>query len=130
MRLYYKEDLIEDTVAGVGGGGNREIMLSVQGFGVGAFQSLADLEEAFRFEADTSVDSLSWSGIVFVDTEGVIDITDVIGTRLEERAFMDVELRIGAPFEEIIADIHAGAIEDAEIAGTVNGLDVTVSVDT
>jgi len=121
-----------DPVSGYGHKrGDREITLSIQALGEDSYQALADLEEAFR--VPLVYESLETQGIVFIDTHGLSDITSLFGSFREERALLDVRLRVAVPFRETPPEpcgVETGVIEKTTIEGEIEDHELTINVET
>lgn len=75
--------------------GQREISVSVQYFGNNAMQNAIDLGESLEMLA--ARDLLAESDLVFVDrVGGVNDLSELLDTGFEERATIDILLRIAS----------------------------------
>lgn len=72
--------------------GDREFTLSVQGYGGDPMTVIQNLRTSLQKQ--TVLDSLRVNGIVFVNWFPVNDVTQLIDTRYEQRASMDVLFRI------------------------------------
>lgn len=107
--------------------GDRELMLSIQGFGDGALQALADIEEAFN--VPLLHEDLEGKNIAVIGSNGLSDITGLFGSFREERASIDVRLRVAVPFyEEQPGGVNVGVIESTDMEGTVDGHTITINV--
>lgn len=129
---FSKIDQDDQTHANISGvvtvTGNREFILKVQAYGVGAIGQLTVLDSAL--ELFTKLESLRKSSIVYVRSEGVTDLTDLVETRYRGRASLDIVFRIAENQTDTI-----GLIEKAEGEATYErpvGADIVVpiSVDT
>jgi len=86
--------------------GDREFTLQVQGYGGDPITVLQNLRTSLQKQ--TVLDSLRQNGIVFVSWFPINDVTDLIDSRYEQRAQMDILFRI--------ADIY---IDDLGVIDTV-----------
>jgi hypothetical protein len=104
--------------------GNREFTLSLQAYGPGAFELLQNIQKALRRK--TSRDPLYSIALVFVDdVGGIIDITQLLESRLENRFAIDLRFRT----TDIITDVPE-FIEHVEIAGQFMEEEILITLDT
>lgn len=88
--------------------GDREFRLQIQGYGGDPVTVLQNLRTSLQKQ--TVLDTLREDGIVFVNWYSINDITELVDSRYEQRATMDILFRI--------ADIYSdglGVIDTVEL---------------
>lgn len=116
-----------DTPGTVEGVGDREFTLQIQSYGGNPMQVLENLRTSLQ--KTTVLDTLRANGIVFVNWFPINDITDLVDSRYEQRASMDVLFRIAQTYSETLGTI--AQVEAEEILLNVDGstvLDQTVLI--
>lgn len=91
--------------------GDREFTLQIQAYGGDPITILENLRTSLQIV--TVLDSLRAQGLVYVDWLAINDITDLINSRYEQRASMDLRWRIAQQYTE-----QAGAISTANVHET------------
>jgi len=81
-----------DTAGDVIGIGDRDFTLQVQAYGGDPLTILENLRTSLQKQ--TVLDSLRVNGIVFVSWFQINDITDLVDSRYEQRATMDILFRV------------------------------------
>lgn len=107
--------------------GDREFIVTVQGYGGDPLTVLENLRTSLQKQ--TVLDSLANKGIVFVNWYTIQDITDLVDSRFEQRATMDILFRIAQEYFDNLGVISQTEIE--EIIFNVDGsliLDQTVVI--
>jgi hypothetical protein len=98
--------------------GNRDFTLKIQYFGSGAIDRL----EAIRMATQNplSLETLRADGFIFVDSEAIVDLTELDQNNYEERAAMDLHLRATSELS-----ISAGSVTSVGMQKrfTLTGLD-------
>lgn len=97
-----------DTTGLVDMVGDREFTLQIQTYGGDCITRLENLRSSLQKQ--TVLDSLRANGIVFVNHFGIIDTTELLDSRFEKRAAMDVLFRIGQDYQD-----NVGLIETVEV---------------
>lgn len=88
--------------------GDREFTLQIQTYGGDCITRLENLRSSLQKQ--TVLDSLRANGIVFVNHFGINDTTELLDSRFEKRAAMDVLFRIGQDYQD-----NLGLIETVEV---------------
>lgn len=99
--------------------GNREFDLSVNIYGTGANALLCDLVD--NIHKISVLEALRVYGIALVDVGTVNDLSEVLDSRFEERAVVDLRMRVGSSVSEVVDRIETVAITHKIID---EGLDV------
>ena len=84
--------------------GDREFVLQVQGYGGDPLTVLNNLRTSLQKQ--TVLDSLRANGIVFVSWFPINDITDLVDSRFEQRATMDVLFRMADKYTDNLGVIN------------------------
>lgn len=92
----------------VGMVGDREFTLQIQAYGGDCITRLENLRSSLQMQ--TVLDGLRANGIVFVHHFGINDTTELLDSRFEKRAAMDVLFRMGQDYQD-----NLGLIESVEI---------------
>jgi hypothetical protein len=105
--------------------GDREFIFQVTAYGGDPISVLNNLRTSLQKE--TVLDSLRANGIVFVSWYDINDITQVIDSRYEQRAIMDIKFRIADIYTDtlgVIDTVH-------DVVGTyLSPTGATVQTDT
>jgi len=88
--------------------GDREFILTVQGYGGDPMTVLQNLRTSLQKQS--VLDSLRVNGIVFVSWFPINDITDLVDSRFEQRATMDIRFRIADVYSD-----NSGVISTVEL---------------
>lgn len=107
--------------------GDREFVLHVQAYGGQPMNVLENLRTSLQMV--TVLDSLRANGIVFVSWYPIQDITDLVDSRFEQRASMDVRFRLANVYGDVLGTI--AQVELEEIILNVDGstvIDETVLI--
>lgn len=99
--------------------GNREFTLQIQGYGGDPMSVLETLR--YSLQKPTVLDTLRANGIVFVNYFPINDITQLVDSRFEKRAQMDILFRIAQSYSDTIGSIDTVEIQEIyeEADGTV-----------
>lgn len=111
-----------DDAGNVEGVGDREFTLHVQAYGGDPFTVLENLRTSLQ--KPTVLDSLRANGIVAVNWFPIQDITDLVDSRFEQRASMDILFRIAQEWIDTL-----GTIAQVEIEETILNVDGSVVID-
>jgi hypothetical protein len=103
--------------------GDREFTLQIATYGGDCFTRLENLRSSLQKE--TVLATLRESGIAFVQHFPIQDVTELVSSRFENRAQMDVLFRIGQTYSEV-----SGSIETVEIDEEFSNGDSVVYSDT
>lgn len=98
------EDLQEARVSG-----NREFTVEIQHFGSGAIDRLEGLRSSLEMPAQRVL--FDAQGIAFVDDLGITDISQLLDTRYEERALLELRFRVGTDYTTITGQIDTVKID-------------------
>lgn len=107
--------------------GDREFTMSIQAYGGDVLTVLNNLRTSLQ--KDTVLDTLRANGVAFVNWFSINDITDLIDSRFEQRAAMDVLFRIADEYFDTLGTI--GQLELEEEILNVDGstiIDQTVLI--
>ena len=107
--------------------GDREFIVTAQGYGGDPLTVLENLRTSLQKQ--TVLDTLRASGIVFCDWFPINDITDLVDSRFEQRATMDIRFRIAHEYFDTLGTI--AQVEAEEVILNVDGtivLDQTVLI--
>lgn len=116
-----------DTAGDVEQVGDREFIVTANAYGGDVLTVLENLRTSLQKQ--TVLDTLRANGIVFVDWFPINDITDLIDSRFEQRATMDIRFRIAQEYTDVLGTI--AQIEAEEVILNVDGtivLDQTVLI--
>lgn len=102
--------------------GDREFILSVQGYGGDPITVLENLRTSLQKQ--TVLDTLRASGIVYFDWFPINDITDLVDSRFEQRATMDLHFRIAQEYFDVL-----GTIAQVEADEVILNLDGSIVLD-
>jgi hypothetical protein len=85
--------------------GNRDFTLKIQYFGSGAIDRL----EAIRIATQNplSLETLRAAGFIFVDSEAIMELTELDQNNYEERAAMDLHLRAASDLSISVGSVTA-----------------------
>jgi hypothetical protein len=122
----YEPNPMDDpgTIEGVG---DREFTLQVQAYGGDPLTVLENLRTSLQKQ--TVLDSLRVNGIVFANWFPINDITELVDSRFEQRAQMDILFRVAQEYLDTVGTIGQAEIE--EVILNVDGstvLDQTVLI--
>ena len=130
MRLYSVSSVSPDYVSMADNGGrtlitgNREFFCELQAFGGDALGRMEDLRMSLNL--DTVKTALVKAGIVVVDTEPILNTSALNAPQIEDRASMDVRLRIAHELVDV-----PGIIDTVVLTGIYKDVDDRIiSVDT
>lgn len=90
--------------------GDREFILQVQGYGGDPITVLNNLRTSLQKQS--VLDTLRAVGIVFVSWFSINDITDLIDSRFEQRAVMDVKFRLADIYNDTPGVISSAQIQE------------------
>lgn len=90
--------------------GDREFTLQVQAYGGDPMTVLQNLRTSLQKQ--TVLDSLRVNGIVFVNWNPINDITELVDSRFEQRASMDVLFRIADVSTDNLGVIDTVVLEE------------------
>lgn len=96
--------------------GDREFVLTAQAYGGDVLTVIENLRTSLQKQ--TVLDTLRSSGIVFVNWFPINDITDLVDSRFEQRATMDIQFRIAQEYFD-----NLGAIDQAEVEEVILNVD-------
>lgn len=102
--------------------GDRELVVQIQAYGGQVFNVLENLRTSLQ--KVTVLDSLRANGIVFVSWYPIQDITDLIDSRFEQRASMDVRFRLANVYDDVL-----GTIAQVELEEVVLNVDGSTVID-
>ena len=88
--------------------GDREFTVNIQAYGGNPIGVLEILRTSLQKQ--TVLDTLRANGIVFAQQFQILDITELVNTRFEKRATMDILFRMGQTYGD-----ELGSIETVEI---------------
>lgn len=100
--------------------GDREFTLTIESYGNQPMQVLENLRTSLQKQ--TVLDSLRANGIVYVQWFPIVDITDLINSRFEQRSTMDLLFRIAQQYTDTIGTI--AQVQANEIVYNVDGTEV------
>jgi hypothetical protein len=90
--------------------GDREFTLQIQTYGGDCITCLENLRSSLQMQ--TVLDTLRANGIVFVNHFAISDVTELLDSRFEKRAAMDVLLRIGQDYTDNLGLIQTVQVEE------------------
>jgi hypothetical protein len=90
--------------------GDREFTMTIQAYGGDVLTVLNNLRTSLQKE--TVLDTLRASGVVFVNWFSINDITDLVDSRFEQRATMDVLFRIADEYLDTLGTIGQVELEE------------------
>lgn len=91
--------------------GHREATVSIQTFGPGAIQLLVDAQDSLNKWSVQQ--ALRESGnIVFVSDEGIVNVSDLLETEIEERAALDMIFRYATESTDDVGFIQFVELEN------------------
>lgn len=102
--------------------GDREFTFQVQAYGGDVLTVLENLRTSLQKQ--TVLDTLRANGIVFVNQFPINDITDLIDTRFEQRATMDILFRISQQYLDTL-----GIIDIVQLREIIKDVDSTIILD-
>lgn len=102
--------------------GDREFTLSVQAYGGDVMTVLNNLRSSLQ--KDSALDTLRSNGIVFVSWFQINNITELVDSRFEQRASMDVLFRIADTYSDTL-----GTIAQVELEEVLVNVDGSVVID-
>jgi len=107
--------------------GDREFTLQVQAYGNTPMQILENLRTSLQKQSVLS--SLQAQGVVYVNWFPILDITDLVDSRYEQRCTMDLLFRLAQQYSDNLGVISTVEIEEIykDPAGTVVS-DVIVTI--
>ena len=99
--------------------GDREFTLQIQTYGGDCVTRLENLRNSLQMQ--TVLDTLRANGIVFVNHFGINNTTELLDSRFEKRAAMDVLFRMGQDYPDNLGLIETAEIEEIyqDATGTV-----------
>lgn len=100
--------------------GDREFTLSVNAYGGNVLTVLENLRTSLQKQ--TVLDSLTANGLVFCNWFDINDITDLVDSRFEQRATMDIRFRIAQTYTDTLGTIATTVLR--EIIKNVDGTTV------
>ena len=102
--------------------GDREFTLTVNAYVGDVMTVMNNLRTSLQ--KDTVLDTLRANGIVFVSWFPINDITDLVDSRFEQRATMDILFRLADTYSDTL-----GSIAQVELEEHVENVDGTVVLD-
>lgn len=90
--------------------GDREFTLQIATYGGDCLTRLEDLRSSLQKES--VLDTLRENGIIFVQQFDIQDITELVASRFENRAQMDVLFRIAQTYGESLGSIETVEIQE------------------
>lgn len=90
--------------------GDREFTLQIQTYGGDCITRLENLRSSLQMQ--TVLDTLRANGIVFVNHFAISDVTELLDSRFEKRAAMDVLFRIGQNYIDNLGLIQTVQVEE------------------
>lgn len=90
--------------------GDREFTLQIQTYGGDCITRLENLRSSLQMQ--TVLDTLRANGIVFVNHFSISDVTELLDSRFEKRAAMDVLFRIGQDYTDNLGLIQTVEVEE------------------
>jgi len=93
--------------------GDRELTLSIQAFGSGAFEQLIRLQSKLEMPSIRGAFADDYD-LAIVNSSDVTDITGLIDSQMEARASLDIFLRLASPYDtaaESVVTEDQGVIE-------------------
>lgn len=90
--------------------GDREFTLQIQTYGGDCITRLENLRSSLQMQ--TVLDTLRANGIVFVNHFAISDVTELLDSRFEKRAAMDVLFRIGQNYTDNLGLIQTVQVEE------------------
>lgn len=106
--------------------GDREFTVQLQAYGGNVYDILESLR--YSLQKQTVLDTLRVNGIVFVQQFPIQDITELVNSRFEKRAAMDIIFRMGQTYGDVLGSIDTVEIEEEFLQGNVVVIDQTVTV--
>ncbi|PWU04928.1 MAG: hypothetical protein C5B43_04010 [Verrucomicrobia bacterium] len=106
-------DYIQDPLTNAGISeqvGDREFTLQIQAYGGDPITVLQNLRTSLQKQ--TVLDTLRANGIAFACWHPINDITDIIDSRYEQRATMDVLFRIADVYSDISGVISNAVVQE------------------
>ena len=105
--------------------GTREILFSIRGYSLGAFQILENLRA--RLDDDDSIDKLIGSAIAIIDVGVIQNLTALYGAQYKEVGSFELRIRTHSLREGADAEAGVGYIQAVELERTTK--DPASSVD-
>ena len=105
---FTQQPLADDGIAQMIG--DREFILQVQGYGGDPVTYLQNLRTSLQKQ--TILDTLRSNGIVFFNWAPISDITELIDSRFEQRATMDVFFRIADVYTDNLGVINTVELQE------------------
>ena len=107
--------------------GDREFTLQIQTYGSDCITRLENLRSSLQMQ--TVLDGLRVNGIVFIHHFGINDTTELLDSRFEKRAAMDVIFRMGQDYPDNLGLIESVEIEEVyQDAGESVVYDHTIAI--
>lgn len=109
--------------------GDREFTVNIQAYGGDPIGILEILRTSLQKQ--TVLDTLRVNGIVFAQQFQILDITELVNTRFEKRATMDILFRMGQTYGDELGSIATVEILEEFLQGdaVVISENVTVTVE-
>lgn len=105
----YTQDPLDDTgIAQMVG--DREFTVQVQAYGGDPITILQNLRTSLQKQ--TVLDSLRANGIVFANWFSINDVTELVDSRFEQRATMDIRFRIADIYTDNLGVIDTVVLEE------------------
>lgn len=115
-----------DDVGDVEMVGNREFTVQLQAYGGDSMGILETLR--CSLQKLTVLDTLRNNGIIFVMHFPIQDITELVNSKFESRATMDVLFRMGQTYQDTLGSIDTVEIEEEFFEGDTLVINQTVTV--
>lgn len=106
--------------------GDREFTVNIQAYGGNTIGNLEILRRSLQKQ--TVLDTLRANGIVFAQQFQILDITELVNTRFEKRASMDILFRMGQTYGDELGSISTVEIEGEFLQGDVVVVDTEITV--
>ena len=106
--------------------GDREFTVQLQAYGGDAMGTLETLR--YSLQKQTILDTLRVNGLVFAQQFPIVDITELVNSRFEPRASMDVLFRMAQTYGDTLGTIATVEIREQFLQGSVIVYDKTVTI--
>lgn len=108
--------------------GDREFLLEVQYYGDNKFDVMEKLRSSLQIP--TIRESLLNAGVVFVNRESLMDLTELLDTKYEQRIIMELKFRVSNQGVTDVETFEIGYIETVSGEGTFKNIDGSVVLKT
>ena len=90
--------------------GDREFTLQIGTYGGDCLTKLEDLRSSLQ--KTTVLDTLRANGLIFVQQFPIQDVTELVATRFEKRAQMDVLFRLAQTYDDTLGSIETVVVNE------------------